>query len=110
MRVDTKEILERKFKLEFADVSTAERAHIISIILAVLRYRPGEHLTATQLLHHPSFKALNGALIAYTGELYCRIEDCPRAYVSNYKWLTNDWQAVVKHHYTDIERNAEGDG
>ncbi|KMP02883.1 hypothetical protein CIRG_02575 [Coccidioides immitis RMSCC 2394] len=58
MRVDTKEVLERMFKLELADVSTAERGHIISIILAVLRYRPGERLTATQLLHHPSFKAV----------------------------------------------------
>ena len=62
-KADTEGTFNRYIDKFVPNASPAEKAHVISIVLKVLRYCPEDRLTATQLLQDPSFKALM--------EMYC---------------------------------------
>lgn len=57
-RVDARAQLRGRIIFSHARANITEQDHVISIILAVLRYSMGERLTATQLLHDSSFREL----------------------------------------------------
>ena len=58
MKADIKSYVEYRLNRVAADVGSTERGHILSLMSTGFRYLPEERMTATQLLHDPSFKAI----------------------------------------------------